>query len=353
MNIDGAVSGRAVEPRIEMEKCVEAIGWESMAKGKASQTKSKPAERAGREPLRGASAFEKALHEMRHQEPGAYEDVSAKWLLKALAISLAGIALLAWAAYCWVFWQGSWQLLYHPTEAIKRTPASVGLAYEPVRFGPDASGTARLTGWWIPAEGARWTALYLHGADGNLGDTVDALSMLHRERVAIFAIDYRGYGQSAKARPSEAGWMEDAGAALDYLTATRHLAPAGIVVYGQGLGANLAAEFAAMHASVAGVVLDRPATEGAGPIFADARSRIVPARWLVSDRWELTVAARAIRQPSLWLEDQLAPERSAAPSGAYAAVEGRKTLVWLNPPIFSDPHLSEELKRWLDDLATR
>ena len=87
---------------------------------------------------------------------------------------------------------------------------------------------------------------------------------------------------------SKAGWVEDGGAALDYLTGTRHLSPAGIVVYGQGLGANLAAELAEWHyakiaAGLAGMVLDRPAADGASPIFADPRSRMVPARWLVKE----------------------------------------------------------------------
>lgn len=320
--------------------------------GRVSGSQSKTAKNASRAPLRGTSAFEKALEEMRHQPPGAYPNVSGKWLLKAVAGTLAAIVFAAWLVYCWVFWQGSWQLLYHPTEAVKRTPANVGLVYEPVRFGPDASGTSRLTGWWVPAEGARWTALYLHGADGNLGNTVDALAALHRAGVTVFAVDYRGYGQSAKARPTEAGWMQDAGAALDYLTATRHLSPAAIVVYGQGLGANLAAELAAKHASVAGVVLDRPAVEGAGVIFADARSRIVPARWLVADRWDLQAAAAGLRVASLWLEEQPAKGQATISPAPYEAVEKQKTLVWLIPPLLSDPHYASELLRWLGDLKT-
>jgi hypothetical protein len=318
-----------------------------MSTPKVSPKKTKP----GAEPLRGGSAFEKALHDMRHQPKGVYPDVPAKWLMKAAAGTLAGIAVLAWLAYCWVFWQGSWQLLYHPVETVRRTPASVGLEYEPVRFGPDAAGSPLRTGWWVPAVGARWTVLYLHGADGNLGDTVDAVAALHRAGVAVFAIDYRGYGQSAKGRPSEAGWLQDAGAAVDYLTGTRHLSPGAVVMYGEGLGANRAAAVGARHASLAGVVLDRPAAEGAGVIFADARSRMVPARWLVADRWDLGTAAAGLRQPSLWLLDQPGPGAVGVTPRAYGLVEARKALVWLGRPVISDPHYSEELVRWLDDLG--
>jgi len=47
--------------------------------------------------------------------------------------------------------------------------------------------------------------------------------------------DYRGYGQSKFARPSEARWREDAESALRYLTATRHIAANSIVLVGRDL----------------------------------------------------------------------------------------------------------------------
>src|ERR1700753_3800290 len=72
------------------------------------------------------SAFERAMDEMRHQPAGAYPDVPAGWLLKAVLGTLAAIVVLAWLLFCWVFWQGSWQLLYHPVAAVTRTPASAG-----------------------------------------------------------------------------------------------------------------------------------------------------------------------------------------------------------------------------------
>src|SRR5271154_2695056 len=127
---------------------------------------------------RPASAFEKAMHEMRHS-PSAFPNVSARWLLKALAVTLGAIMLLAWLTLCLLYWQGSWQLLYHPKAAITRTPASAGLNYEPVRFATTETGATQLTGWWIPNQDARFTVLYLHGADGNLSDTVDTLTALH------------------------------------------------------------------------------------------------------------------------------------------------------------------------------
>src|SRR5277367_6733550 len=58
--------------------------------------------------------------------------VSGRWLLAALCATLAGAAVCCWLALCLLFWQGSWQLLYHPAAAVTRTPASEGMAFDPV-----------------------------------------------------------------------------------------------------------------------------------------------------------------------------------------------------------------------------
>ncbi|MGB7264000.1 MAG: alpha/beta fold hydrolase, partial [Terracidiphilus sp.] len=149
-------------------------------------------------------------------------------------------------------------MLYHPAAAVTRTPAAVGLSYESVDFDVSASGAAQLRGWWIARPKARYTAIYLHSANGNLGDTVDALNRLYGSGFNVFAFDYRGYGQSHFARPSEEHWRQDANWALQYLTQTRHIDPATIVLDGSELGANLALDVAAKHQELAGVVVDSP-----------------------------------------------------------------------------------------------
>jgi len=291
------------------------------------------------------SVFEKAMHDLKHQPAGAYPDVPARWLLKAVVVTLGAIVLLAWACLCLLYWQGSWQLLYHPSAAVTRTPASVGLAYEPIRLATAETGTTQLTGWWLPNDNARYTVLYLHGATGNLGDTVDALAALHSAGLAVFAIDYRGYGQSQPVRPSEAHWLEDANHALDYLNNIRHIPSNTIVLFGDGLGANLAAKLATSHSSLAGIILDQPQQNATAHIFNDPRSRLVPAHWLVKDRYDLNAAAGALQVPSLWLLTD--PEDDPT---AYTAVPIRKTKLWLKPSTSADPNFVPALRRWIDDL---
>ncbi|MGA2536067.1 MAG: alpha/beta fold hydrolase [Terracidiphilus sp.] len=282
--------------------------------------------------------------------------VSGRWLLGAAGVSLAAAAACGWLTLCLLFWQGSWQLLYHPIAAVTRTPASHAVPFDPVAFAATEAGEPRLKGWWIPAAPdarfTRYTVLYLHGQNGNLGDTVDALAALHSLGVNILAFDYRGYGQSQFVHPSEARWREDADWALNYLTATRHIAAGSILLDGRELGANLAIELAATHPELAGVVLESPLASPVEAIFNDPRAALVPAHWLMRDRFQADQAAALLRIPSLWLVET--PDTSASPGSAkappgYAQVQSKKMIVWLPSGAGSGPAFANAFARWLDD----
>jgi pimeloyl-ACP methyl ester carboxylesterase len=275
--------------------------------------------------------------------------VSGRWLLMAVSIAFVGAAVCSWGVLCLLFWQGSWQLLYHPASAVTRTPASLGLAFDPVAFASTETGEPRLKGWWITAPTdarySRFTVLYLHGQDGNLGDTVDTLAALHALGVNVFAFDYRGYSQSQFQRPSEARWREDANWAIDYLTGIRHIAPGAIILDGKSLGANLALEIAAAHPELAGVVLESPLDAPMNAIFKDARSRLVPAHLLVSDRYDAVQAAARLKIPSLWIYEARNPPHALNPD-PYQVVAAPRMVVWQ----YEAGGEETSLARWLDDL---
>ncbi len=225
-------------------------------------------------------------------------------------------------------------------------------------FAATEAGEPRLKGWWVPAgpDGrySRYTVLYLHGQNGNLGDTVDEIAALHRVGVNVLAFDYRGYGQSEFQHPSEAGWREDADWALAYLTGTRHVGAGSIILDGAGLGANLALEVAAAHSELAGVVLESPVDAPMNAIFNDERARMVPAHLLVRDRFDAGAAAAALLIPSLWLASssgQIAG-RIRHPEG-YDRITARKMLVSLTATPTQGQQFAETYARWLDDLPTR
>jgi hypothetical protein len=270
--------------------------------------------------------------------------------------TIAAAAVCGWCALCLLFWQGSWQLLYHPAAAVSRTPASAGLTYDPVEFDPSPEGASQLKGWWVPAApGAafgRYTVLLLHGQTGNIGDQVDALAQLHAVGVNAMAFDYRGYGQSQFARPSEEHWQQDAESALAYLTATRHVDAGAIIPDGEGLGANLALEVAAAHPELAGVILESPLESPMNAIFDDARAKMVPARLLVRDRYDTSAPARALRIRSLLLlpPNHLDIWNTGGPLHDLALRLRVKGLGIIDP---EDGDFEHVLRRWLADLPTR
>ncbi len=306
-------------------------------------------QKSGKSPANPSSAFQQAVHELRHS-PSAFPNISGRWLLAALAsILVVGLAC-AWLTLCLLYWQGSWQLLYHPKAEIAATPARIGLPFEPVKFAATETGTNQLTGWWLPAENPGFTVLYLHGADGNLGNTLNMLAALHRQNLNVFAIDYRGYGQSLPARPSEKQLRQDAEWSLTWLTVTRQIPAKTVIVAGTGLGANLAAEIAADHPELAGTLLDDPLQNAVAPVFDDSRSRLVPAHWLVKDRYDLNAAASALHTPSLWIFANTSVSPSTQVSPAYRTVPKKKSAAWLTSPSTADPKFAETVQRWLDDL---
>ncbi len=215
----------------------------------------------------------------------------------------------------------------------------------------------RLKGWWIPAAqgSGRITLVYLHGQDGNIGNTVDAVAQLHGAGVNVLDFDYRGYGESQFARPSERSLRQDAEWALDYLTETRQTDTRTIVLDGTGLGANLALEVAAEHPELAGVIVDSPMADPMGVIFNDARARMVPARLLVRDRYDLDRAASAVQVPVLWFELAAATEPASLQQDpqAYKKIAARKMLVWVNPAGNAYELRENALRRWLDERPAR
>jgi pimeloyl-ACP methyl ester carboxylesterase len=286
--------------------------------------------------------------------------VSGRWLLAAIGWTVLAAALCAWGTLCLLFWQGSWQLLYHPSAKVARTPVRAGVAFSPVEFAATETGVLRLQGWWIPAPPlaplSGYTVLYFHGRNGNLGDSVDALAALHEVGVNVLAFDYRGYGQSKFVRPSEAHWRQDAEWALQYLTETRQIDPRTIVLDGSGLGANLALEIAAAHPSLAGVVLNSPLENPMQAIFGDARARLVPAHLLVRDRYALNGPAASLRIPSLWVlpvPEGQKTNRSRKEPEAFQKVSVPKTLVWQSAPGEAGKNYTDELFHWLADLPPR
>jgi pimeloyl-ACP methyl ester carboxylesterase len=287
--------------------------------------------------------------------------VSGHWLLYAVLGVVGLAAISAYLTLCLLFYQGQWQVVFHPSRTITSTPANVGLKYDDVRFDFTGTGTPQLAGWWIPAEpGASLsghTLLLLHDGRGSLSDLTEQLKVLHSLGINIFAFDYRGFGQSADTHPSEERVYEDADAAWNYLTDTRHLDPKSIVLYGTGLGATIAAEAAIRHPESPALVLENPAPPALSLIAADSRTSILPIRWLFRDRFEIVPRLRS-------LSVELRPETKTivetgklVPSPEIVRQEtqnpsGPKFLLFLGPSPATDARYLPTLREFLTTIQT-
>lgn len=214
---------------------------------------------------------------------------------------------VAYLAICVLMWLFQERLLFLPGipgRSLDATPQAVGLPYEEVAL-PAADGV-RLHGWWVPAAGARFTLLHLHGNAGNISHRLELLQIFHALGVNVLLFDYRGYGRSEGA-PSEAGLQRDAEAAWAHLTQQRRLAPADIVVHGQSMGGAFAAWLAARRAP-AGLILESAFTS-APDIAADVYPWL-PGRWLARLRLDTRGALAEVRCPVLVIhstDDEIIP----------------------------------------------
>ncbi len=278
----------------------------------------------------------------------APEVVSPVWLIKAF-LGMVVIALLCgYATLCGLFYRGQWQLVLHPARASAAPPTAGGVPFEVVRFGAGTTGVPRLTGWLIPAgPGARYadlTVLYLPGGDGSLLSDQATLADIHDAGLSIFAIDYRGYGQSAAEHPSERSMTEDTDAAWEYLTGSRGVMGERIVPYGEGIGASLAVRLAASRPGVAAVVLDRPDFTVEQRVRRDPRSGLLPVGLLLRDRFALLPALEQLKTPKLILS-----RGGSEDPGILKAADPKMTV--LLPSASADGQYRTALQRFLDEYA--
>ncbi|MDQ3818756.1 MAG: alpha/beta hydrolase [Acidobacteriota bacterium] len=173
----------------------------------------------------------------------------------------------------------------------------------------------RIHGWYstpqrvINGQGStiqtRMTLLWFHGNAGNITDRYGVISNLMELPVAVFIIDYRGYGRS-QGGPSEQGLYADARAAWDYLTATRNIPPKNIVIFGDSLGGAVAIDLAA-KVNAAGLLVQSTFTS-----IPDMAALLMPAfpRFLLRTKMDSINKIGEVRCPKLFIHspgDEMIP----------------------------------------------
>jgi hypothetical protein len=120
----------------------------------------------------------------------------------------------------------------------------------------------RLHGLWLPrSESDAPVLLFLHGVRWTVHASAPRMRQLHALGFSVLSIDYRGFGLSSDALPSETLASEDALAAWRWL-AHRH-PQVRRFVFGHSLGASLAIDLAHAVDDEAGVIVEGAFTSAA------------------------------------------------------------------------------------------
>jgi len=212
-------------------------------------------------------------------------------LLGALVLALAGCASLDEQQRKWIFqpskdnWYGS-------------AGSADGLEERWIEFTPrGADAPVKLHALWLPQANADAPVmLYLHGARWGVTSSSFRMRRLHALGVSVLGIDYRGFGRSTDALPSETSAYEDARAAWDWLRQQHPHQQR--LIYGHSLGSAIAVNLAAEVDDEAGVVIEGGFTS-VPDVFATMRFGWLPLGPLITQRFDAAQRIGAVGSPVL------------------------------------------------------
>ncbi len=189
-----------------------------------------------------------------------------------------------------------------PASEVRATSAPEGFAHYALR----ARDGVEVHAFGLDAPPGGRTVVYFHNNRETAASEADLARALHARGFGVLLVEYRGYGESRGASPTEEGLYLDAECALDML-AQRGVGPERVVLFGASLGTGVAAEMA-QRGRGARLVLVTPYTSIPG-LVSDAAPG-VPARLLVADAFDTLGKAEDIRIPTLVIHgdaDEIVP----------------------------------------------
>lgn len=251
------------------------------------------------------------------------------------ALAVVAVVLLA------LVWTTQRRLIYLPLGAPTEAPPGVETVAVRTDDGLD------LAAWFVPATASRdpavprgTTVLVLHGNGGSRADRLPLAHALTRAGLDVLLLDYRGYGGNPGS-PTEEGLAADARAAHRHLVAGqrdggRGVDPARLTVFGESLGAAVAARLA-RERPVGALVLRSPFTALAD--VGAVHYPFLPVRLLLRDRFPVTEHVAGITVPVAVVAgpaDEIVPVTQSR----AVAESARATYVEVPGALHNDPVLT-------------
>ncbi len=241
---------------------------------------------------------------------------------------LVGMVAVLYGSACLFLVIQQRQMVFVPSRTLVATPADIGLTHEEVWLTVAESNGDRIHGWWLPASKPVGVMLYFHGNGQNISANLSYAQQFHQLGFSVLMIDYRGYGLSDGAFPSEAQTSEDAHTAWIYLVQERGVAPQDIVLYGHSLGGAIALDLAIREPEAAGLIMESAFTSIKEMAVLTPQYRIFPIDWLLTQRFDSISKVRSLQMPILLIhgtDDRIVPADMS--DRLHAAAPHPKTLL--------------------------
>lgn len=163
---------------------------------------------------------------------------------------------------------------------------------------PEQRGEAvRLHGLWLPRrEAAAPVLLFLHGVRWDVRASARRMRQLHALGFAVLGIDYRGFGRSSRALPSETLVAEDARAAWQWLARAHPQTPR--YIFGHSLGGAIAVRLAQEVDDEAGLIVEGGFTSTVD-VLRSTRWGWLPVEWLITQHFDAGARIAEVGSPVL------------------------------------------------------
>jgi len=227
--------------------------------------------------------------------PGRLLLAALKFVLVAgLCADMAGCAIVDYQQRRWIFQptDDAWV----PGEVAAQGMEDVWIDF--VSTHPEQLGQAvRLHGLWVPQPDAGAPVLlFLHGVRWDVRASAPRMRSLHAQGFSVLAIDYRGFGRSSAAMPSETLVAEDARAAWDWLARTQPQARR--YVFGHSLGGAIAVRLAQEVPDEAGLIVEGAFTSTID-VVRTTNWGWLPIDWLITQRFDAASRIAQVGSPVL------------------------------------------------------